>query len=183
MGNQIDTRLRIVQALDTLMACESIEQVKVVRLCKLAAVSRTTFYDYFQDVFEVVTWMWDYIMADALYEIGLSIDNTEGHVRSFYALLEHRSLFYNAFKSKAYNSAFEYGSRNVKRIFIQTAERHLGRPFTREELLQIDFYNYGAANMTRQWVIDGMVETPEEITAILDACTPPFLATLLNQTD
>jgi AcrR family transcriptional regulator len=183
MGNQNATRLRIVHILDTLMKHTPIEKVRVVDICRRAGISRTTFYAYFQDVFEVVTWMWDYLMADALYEIGISIDSTEGHIRSFYALLEHKSLFYNAYKSKAYNSAFEYGSRHVKRALIENAERSLGRPFTHEELLQIDFYNYGAAGMTRQWVIDDMAETPEEITEILELCMPTFLASLLNRVD
>jgi AcrR family transcriptional regulator len=182
MGNQIQTRLQVVKALDELMGHRPIEKVKVVRVCQLAGISRTTFYEYFQDIFEVVTWMWDNIMEDALYPIGVSLNNTEGHIRSFEALLKHRDFFYNAFKSKAYNSAFEYGSRKVKRVLLANAERRLGRPFTHQELLQVDFYNYGAANMTRQWVTNGMIETPEEITAILDLCTPRFFAELLNQT-
>jgi AcrR family transcriptional regulator len=160
-----------------------IEKVKVTQICKRASISRTTFYEYFKDVFDVATWMWDYIMEDALYPIGITLDNTRGHILSFEALERHRDLFYNAFKSNAYNSAFEYGSRKVKGILIRNAQRHLERPFTRDELLQIDFYNYGAANMTRQWVTNGMRETPEEITAILDLCTPPFFAELLNQTE
>jgi AcrR family transcriptional regulator len=183
MGNQLRTRLQIVSALDELMAHMPIEKVKVVKICKLAGVSRTTFYEYFKDVFEVVTWMWDHIMDDALYPIGITIDNTEGHVRSFKALQQHRDFFYNAFKSKAYNSAFEYGSRKVKHILTKNAERHLDRSFTSDELLRIDFYNYGAAGMTRQWVVSGMIETPEKITAILDEETPGFFADLLNQTD
>jgi AcrR family transcriptional regulator len=183
MGSQARTRLQIVSVLDELMMQMPIEKVKVVWICRRAGISRTTFYEYFQDVFEVVTWMWDHIMADALYPIGITLDNTEGHIRSFEALEQHRNFFYNAFKSKAYNSAFEYGSRNVKRILIENAQQHLDRNFTHEEMLQIDFYNYGAAGMTRQWVIDGMIETPEEITAILDKGTPPFFADLLNQID
>jgi AcrR family transcriptional regulator len=179
MGKQLETRLQIVEALNTLMQQKTLENVKVVDICNLAGISRTTFYSYFKDIFDVCIWFWDYIMEDALYQIGITVDNTVGHVRSFDGLLQHRSFFYNAFKSKAYNSAFEYGSRHVKDVLIENARRNQDFEFTREELIQIDFYNYGAANITRQWVVAGMSETPEEITHILDLCTPSFLAELL----
>ena len=71
-------------------------------------------------------------------------------MRSFYALRKHQRAFSRAFKSRAYQSAFEYGSRTVKRILIANAERRPGRPFAREELLRFDFYNYGAAAMNHR---------------------------------
>jgi AcrR family transcriptional regulator len=183
MGKQIETRLQIVEALGTLMQQKALENVKVVEICNLADISRTTFYSYFKDIFDVGVWFWDYIMEEALYQIGITVDNTVGHVRSFEGLQQHHGFFYNAFKSKAYNSAFEHGSRHVKDVLIENALRNRGYEFTREELVQIDFYNYGAANITRQWVVSDMPETPEEITEILDLCTPPFLAELLVPRD
>ena len=180
MQKQNKTRLQIVDALDGLLKQDSIEHIKVTQICQQVGISRTTFYSYFSDVFEVVTWMWDYVMEDALYAVGKTVNYSEGHTRSFYALLEHLEFFRNAFKSKAYYGAFEYGSRKVKEVLISNAEENLGRPFTREELLHIDFRSYGAAAITRQWVIDGAIETPEEMSEIIRAGTPAFFFQLLS---
>lgn len=179
-GKQLKTRLRIVGALDELMRHEAIERVKVTHICEIVGISRTTFYAYFGDVFEVVTWMWDYVVEDSLYAIGFRCSYTEGHVQSFYALLEHLEFFRNAFKSTAYNGAFEYGSRKVRSVLTENAEEYLGRSFSKEEMLQIDFRCYGAAATTRQWVVDGAIESPEDITAIIVEGTPDFFYEALS---
>ncbi|MDR1422410.1 MAG: TetR/AcrR family transcriptional regulator C-terminal domain-containing protein [Coriobacteriales bacterium] len=180
MGSQLQTRLHVVEALDTLMQCDPIKRVKVARVCKLVGISRTTFYEYFDDIYSVVTWYWDYIMRDALYAVGISCDHYTGHVRSFEMLLANRTFFYEAFKCKEYNGPLEYGARNVKRIMVETAERRLGRSFTEREVLMLEFRNYGASNMTRQWIDRGMKETPEEIASVIEACTPDFFVEALR---
>ena len=51
------TCLSVVEALDALMRTTSIDRVKVTELCRDAGISRATFYENFQDVYAVATWM------------------------------------------------------------------------------------------------------------------------------
>ena len=62
-----DTCLSVVEALDALMRTTSIDRVKVTELCRDAGISRATFYENFQDVYAVATWMWDHLMQTSLY--------------------------------------------------------------------------------------------------------------------
>jgi AcrR family transcriptional regulator len=180
VGNQLQTRLNIVEALDTVLQRNAVGRVKVTQICKMVGISRTTFYEYFDDIYSVVTWYWDHIMSNALYEIGVNCDYFTGHLRSFEALADNHAFFYEAFKSRDYSGVLEYGSRHVKEIIEQTAQRRLGRPFTKAELLQLDFRNYGAANMTCKWVTEGMQATPKEMARAIEACTPEFFIEALR---
>ena len=55
MGKQIETRLRCVAALSDVMIECPLEKVKVSHLCEVIGISRATFYEYFQDIFDVPT--------------------------------------------------------------------------------------------------------------------------------
>ncbi len=81
--SKTDTCLAVVAALDERMRRVSIERVKVVDLCRDAGISRATFYEYFQDVFAVATWMWDHLMETTLYRMGSTLDCYTAHLRRF----------------------------------------------------------------------------------------------------
>lgn len=182
MSTQMETRMHIVGALSDLMKDRSLEHIKVTELCRVAGISRTTFYEYFKDTYDVVSWLWDHLMQQCLYKMGSTLTCDEAHVMSFEMLLEYGNFFGNAFKSNDYNAPYCYGSRSVKSAFMVNAQRNLGRDFTRAEVLDIDFYNAGAAAMTRDWVRGGMHETPQEISESFSRCTPLFLKDLLDMT-
>jgi len=175
-----DTKLHIVETLSSMMKEQPLEKIKVSELCKQAGISRTTFYEYFHDVFAVATWLWDHLMVESLYQMGLSLNHFDAHVKNFYSLLEHREFFAFAFKSTDLNSVFEHGSRVVKGYIIANASKNAGRALTAYELLQIEFRNAGAAHMTRVWIDTGMKETPEEMAQLFQEFTPPFLIELLE---
>ncbi len=175
-----DTKLRIVDTLETLMQNGPLEKVKVSSLCKQAGVSRTTFYEYFCDVFAVPTWLWDNLMGESLYQMGLTLGCYQAHLKKFKLLLNHQEFFRLAFKSDDFNSVFEHGSREVKERTIHAATCNAGRPLTNDELLKIEFRNAGSAFMTRYWIMHGMQESPEEMADLFLSFTPQFLVDFLE---
>lgn len=171
-GACIDTKMRVVAALQHMMEKQKLEKIKVKDLCKMTGISRTTFYEYFHDVFEVPTWLWDYLMSQSLYEIGKTQGFLEGHKKKFDLLLEHKEFFMLAFRSDDYNSVFEYGQRMVKDNMVKNALNNAGRPFTDHEYLEIEFYNAGASYMTKVWARNGMKESGEEMSELFTSFAP-----------
>ena len=179
-GSSTETKMHIAMTLKEMLTNLPLARVKVSSLCKQAEVSRTTFYDYFQDVFAVATWLWDHLVSESLYQMGLSINHFDAHVKTFYSLLEYRDFFLHVFKSKDVNSVFEHGSRVVKKYMIENASKNAGRTFTDFEMLQIEFRNAGAAHTTKVWVLNGMNEPPEEMARLFQGFTPQFLIDYLE---
>lgn len=67
MARQTDTRMRVVDALETLLRTRELENVRIGDLCRLSRISRTTFYVYFEDIYAVVQWFWDDLCSRSLY--------------------------------------------------------------------------------------------------------------------
>ena len=180
MGRRIETQLRFVAALSTIMEECPLGKVKVSHLCEATGISRATFYEYFQDIFDVPTWFWDYLMGKSLYRMGVDQGCFEAHLRKFELLRENRDFFVNAFKCADYNSVCEHGGRVVKEHILENAAINAGRSLTEEELLEIEFYNTGAQYMTRAWVRDGMAESPQQMARLFQKFTPAFLVRYLE---
>ena len=130
MGRQIVTRLRFVAALSGVMKECPLEKVKVSHLCEATGISRATFYEYFQDIFDVPTWFWDYLMSRSLYRMGIDQSCFAAHLKKFELLHENKEFFVNAFKCIDYNSVCEHGGRVVKEHILAVSYTHLTLPTT-----------------------------------------------------
>ena len=177
---KVDTCLAVVKALNEHMRATSIERVKVVDLCRDAGISRATFYEHFQDVFAVATWMWDHLMSTTLYQMGITLDCYTAHLRKFEALLRHREFFENAMRIVGYPSICQHGGRMVYEHMEETFERKARRPLTAHEALELEFFNTGAKHMTRHWVERGMVEPPDEMADLFTSNVPAYLLPYLE---
>lgn len=175
-----ETCLNVVAALNERMRATSIDRVRVTDLCRDAGIARSTFYEYFQDVYAVATWMWDYLMRTTLYRAGITLSCHDAHLRKFQALREHREFFVNAMRIVSYNSICQHGGRMMADHVEAVFERKAGRPFTPHEALLYEFYNTGAKHMTRHWVERGMEEEPDEMAALFTGNMPEFLMPYLE---
>lgn len=177
---KIDTCLAVVEALDERMKTTSISRVKVVDLCRDAGIARATFYEYFQDVLAVATWMWDYLMGTTLYQMGVTLDCYHAHLYKFEALRRHRDFFVNAMRIVEYSSICQHGGRMMYEHMESEFERKAGRPLTAHEALQLEFFNTGAKHMTRHWVERGMLEDPVEMADLFTGNVPDYLLPYLE---
>lgn len=175
-----DTCLAVVRALDALMKTDSIERIRVTELCREAGVARATFYENFQDIFAVATWMWDHLMQSTLYQAGVTLNAYDAHLRKFETLLDHRDFFKNAMRPVDHASICQHGGRMMLSHMVEVCEGKLGRGLTREEYLSLEFFSTGAKHMTRHWVEDGMVDPPELMARLFVANIPEFARQLLE---
>lgn len=180
MHKQEDTRLRFVETLSELMESRPLEKVKVSHLCEAMGVSRATFYEYFRDIFGVPTWFWDHLMQQSLYRTGIDQGCLDAHLHKFELLRQHQDFFVRAFKCIDYNSVCEYGGRSVKKHMVETAQANARRAFTKQELLEVEFFVTGAQYMTRTWVRGGMTESPKCMAELFCKFAPDFLVRYLE---
>ena len=170
-----ETRLRIVDALDELMQGTPLERVKVVDLCAAAGVARTTFYENFEDVFAVSTWLWDHLMEGTLYQAGVTMDYYEAHMHAFEAMRGRRRFLAHASRSVGYESICQHGGRAMGDHLVRVYEAKSGCRIGAQEVLLMDFYNAGAKHATRHWMERGMVEEPSLMARTFEQFVPQFL--------
>ena len=180
MSKQLETRLKIVAATNELMKTTSPTKVRVVDVCKEVGISRTTFYEYFEDIPAVSTWFWDLLMNQTLYLIGTKCSCFEAHLRKFTIMREHQEFLYNSFLVTSYPWVVQHGGRQMYDIYEEVLTRKLARPLNRSESLQIEFFVTGAKHMTRHWVEGHMADSPELMAHIFTSAMPAFALPLLE---
>ena len=178
--SKTETCLSVVYALDDRMRTTPIERIKVTDLCRDAGISRATFYENFDDIFAVATWMWDHLMQSTLYEIGETLGIYEAHLRKFEVLRGYRTFFKNAMRTVDHESICQHGGRVMLEHMTEVCERKLGRPLSQDEALQLEFFSTGAKHMTRHWAENDMAEEPERMAALFAMNVPPFAQPLLD---
>ncbi len=174
------TRLAIIRAVEAEMEHKGIDKVKVSHICNEVGISRTAFYGYFDDIYDVADWLWITLQQDALLSIGKTVNHYEGVLRNFQNLLEFRNFFRLAIQSNAYNGLTKYGYREAGNAIINKLEQRLERSLATEELLQFKVYNYGASRITQEWMLEGMPWSPDMMARVVDESLPIFFRDLLE---
>lgn len=179
MARHTDTRLRVVDALDELLATHSIDSIRVSDVCRLSSISRTTFYVYFEDIYAVVQWVWDDLCSRSLYLINDTLSWREGHMLMLNSLLTRRAFFKRAFRSKDYQSLFSYGYRKSLITHIGNIERRIARQMTEAEIFELDYTIRSLSAMTTKWAEEGMDIPPEQIAVLFERFIPAFCTALM----
>lgn len=175
-----ETCLTVVDALCERMKSTHITRVKVTDLCRDAGIARATFYEYFQDIYDVALWLWDHLTNTNLYQAGVALSCYEAHLRKFEALREYREFFYNAFRTVEYASIVQHGGRRAQEHYEQVFLKKTGRPMNDEELLQVEFFVTGAKHMTRHWAERSMADEPALMARVFTEAMPAFMLPILE---
>lgn len=177
MARQLETRMKIINAIEKLLISRNPDDIRVIDVCRLSGISRTTFYAYFEDVLSAIQWLWDDLCSRTLYRINSELSWEEGH-RAMLSGLASRSAFYQrVFISKDYRSLFAYGYRKSLVRHIENIERKLGRPLTEQELFELDYSVRALSAMTTKWAEEGMEPSVESMTQLFSRFIPPFART------
>lgn len=181
MARQSDTRMRVVDALETLLKTHGLESVRISDLCRLSGISRTTFYVYFEDIYAVVQWYWDDLCSRSLYRINADLTWEQGHLIMLQELLHRREFFKYLFSRKDYQSLFSYGYRKSLIIHIENIERLMGRALTDQELFELDYSVRSLSAMTTKWAEEGMEIQAEAMCSLFGRFVPSFSRFELTQ--
>ena len=180
MAKRDGIRKRIYEALEVLVQTKSLSDVKVMELCQISGVPRSTFYTYFCDVYSIPQSMWDDMMEPTLYQIGYKYTWDEGHRHMFENLLRNKALFTKIYWENDYNSILEYGYRGANISIKKNVEIKKNHVWTDSELVELDYAIKALASLTTKWGRDGMVVPIDHIVKIFKSHVPLFLVDLCD---
>ena len=179
-------------AIDTLLA-ESfkelakkhpIEKITIKEITDLAGVIRPTFYNHFQDKYELLEWI---ITTDLLDPIEPLIQNgmiSEGLVLLFTNIEKDSEFYSRAIKLEGQNSFGEIAQSCVEKILLKVIDGvHTGKKQKYSWLTPKRIAEYYAQSMCYvviTWIQSGMTISPKELGEIAQSCVEKILLKVID---
>lgn len=174
---RISTKNHIAYVMRALMESRPFNKITLKELLDTSGVSRTTFYRYYKDKYDVVT----EIYKEEVKKLSREHDISESWNSEVMGLMyNNREFLQRAFKEKEINSLWEYVVALTREDCIIAVRKKLGiEQLPDEYMFSIDFYCAGCLNVLENWINNGWCESPETIARILEENKPARLAKVL----
>ena len=161
------TKLWIAAAMKRLMAKKPLDKIRVTEICREAEIERPTFYYHFQDKYELVAWIF---FQDADLTDVLSVESAAGSMNR----MRREMLFYRrAYEDSSQNALWQYMLEYFAARYTELAKEKLGvDQLDTQTKYSIRLYCYGAAGMTREWILQDIITPAELIVQMMFASMP-----------
>lgn len=165
-----DARKELALALKRLIRCHPLDKITVTMLAAEAGVNRQAFYYHFENVYDLVAWIYS---AEANEVLG-NERTYDTWQQGMTALLEHihhdRDFVVRTIHSvdPEYAQRFlrEHTDRLIMGVVAEASEGH--NVSSDDQAFIARFYASGFVGTVVDWIYDGMREKPDELVARLD---------------
>lgn len=143
---------------------------------KNCGLGRQTFYNHFKDKHELIHWI--YMQnAEEVLDIYFQTDSWHESIRQIYLIFLRKKQFYNnVFKARDEDFFLNFFFEHTKNYYINSIVKRFGKEeITPQLLYTIEFNCYGAINMHKKWVRNGMKESAELMANNIVRNMPPDL--------
>lgn len=159
------TKRALAASLKRKLKEKPLEKITVTDICEDCEVNRQTFYYHFQDIYDLVEWIYTNEAFKALgdkttystWEEGLScilhyaLQDKDFSIRTYHSLSrEHLENF-------LYRETYELLYGVINELSVNLSIREEDKAFI------ADFYKYAFVGLILDWVRKGMMEAPEQI--------------------
>ena len=160
---------------------KNISDITVKDIVSNCDLSRATFYRYFKDKYDLMSW----VFQDELNEILKKYPNLNGWREVTFETLNFiynkKEYFKNTVQYRNQNSIIEHISERTNFYFISRFKYKFGENNIPKSLIKsIDFYCAGISYLLEEWIMHGMIESPETITNWLCDFIPKILLDAIN---
>lgn len=161
------TKRLIQDGLLRLLEEKSLDKISVTELCREADVNRATFYKYYGDPDDVLTTIKEQFFQELL--DSQQQESKKGYFEAFekvcFYLYEHKPLAKHIFSNLEFDispvlTKLSHGRNGML--------EYLRKNFEGDDIrLANDFLGYGCYTIVREWLLEDMDRTPQEIRAIV----------------
>ena len=166
------TKQAICAALKTLMAQKPLDKITVGEIMKQCGMVRQHFYYHFEDIYDLVRWMFQQEALSLLQQQeGVQLWQ-EGLVQLFQYLQDNRAVCLCALNSLSRSHIKRFFHADIYAIIHHTVTGvagELGYAGGEGELeLLTHFYVIALAGLIESWLLGEIEESPEELIAFVD---------------
>ena len=158
-----------------------IEKITIKEITDLAGVIRPTFYNHFQDKYDLINWYFDRILLESFQHMGEGKTAYEGLVNKFHYIEEEKLFFKAAFRNDTQNCLKDHDFQLILGFYENQICQKTQKPLSKEMRFLLEMYCQGSVYMTTQWMLGPMKETPEEMAQNLVTAMPAKLEELFRK--
>lgn len=165
------TDVLLAESFKELVCQQSIEKITIKEITDRAGVIRPTFYNHFQDKYELLEWIIQKQILEPVKPLILADMVDEALVLVFTMLEKDKEFYQKAVKLEGQNSFEEIVKKCIRVTLLERLQREQGRkrkskyPWLTMEHIA-DFYAQDMCFMIVRWIEGGMEVSPREITEV-----------------
>lgn len=159
------TKRALAASLKHLLAKKSLDKITVVDIAEDCGVNRQTFYYHFQDIYDLVDWIFLDEASKALEGKKDYSTWQQGYLQIFHYVLENRALVTNVYHSVSRERMEQYLYQVTYDLLCGVVEEAAAGIAVREEDKQFiaDFYKFAFVGLMLDWIAHSMHEDPRQI--------------------
>jgi len=165
MSNSFLTKNALAHSLKHLMEHIPLNKISVKHLVEDCGLNRQTFYYHFQDIFDLLGWIYKTEAVESIDQYRSYTTWTDGFYRIFCYIENNKAFCFNTLNSLGRNhlDAYLYEVTNdlIMGVINELAEgMDVGR---QDKEFIANFYTLAFTGLVIQWMREGMKEQPKQI--------------------
>lgn len=169
------TKQQLASALKTLMAQKPMDKITISELTELCRIRRQSFYYHFEDIYDLLRWMFQSEAVSLLRQHEGTLLWQEGLLQLFRYLEANRAVCLCAIRSVGRDHLKRFFEADIYAIIHRTIEQigeQIGGLSPLEAIIDAEmlthFYVVALAGMIESWLLGEIDRTPEELIQFAD---------------
>lgn len=173
MAKSDEIKKRLTNSLEELLKTNTLENITVGDITREAAVSRTAFYRYFTDKYDLMNWVYSYNMEE--------LSKKYRHITCYYRLvydqtsfmLEKKDFFKSVIRSDGAKLFFNTFSDNMEAFLASNLKKLLNEnSLSVKDAYLIRSHTASMYKLVTDWINGGCMESPQYITELIAEIMP-----------
>lgn len=169
------TKQQLASALKTLMAQKPMDKITIADLTGICRIRRQSFYYHFEDIYDLLRWMFQNEAVSLLRQHEGTLLWQEGLLQLFRYLEENREVCLCALNSMGRSHIKRFFEADIYNIIHHTVEQlgnKIGASSPSDSMTDMEmlthFYVVALAGMIESWLLGEIHRTPEELIRFTD---------------
>ncbi|WP_281269506.1 dihydroxyacetone kinase transcriptional activator DhaS [Fontibacillus phaseoli] len=165
LSNSILTKKALAASLKQMMGETPLNKITVKHLVEDCGLNRQTFYYHFQDIYELLGWIYQTEAVDTIAEYRSYTTWTHGFHKIFTYIENNKAFCLNTLHSLARNhlDTYLYSVTNQLIMGVVNEVSCNKQVEEKEKKFIANFYTLAFTGLVIQWMRDGMKEEPQAI--------------------
>ncbi len=163
------TKRNLAAALKEKMAKKPLEQITIQELTDPCGMQRRAFYYHFEDIYDLVKWMFREEALSLLQRQEEALLWQEGLLQLFYYLEENRAVCLCALRSPGHDTLKRFFGANLEAIFRRALEETAARLDMDLDPEGIPLFVSALGGIMESWLLGAFSETPEDMVARINS--------------
>ncbi|WP_125582206.1 TetR/AcrR family transcriptional regulator [Levilactobacillus cerevisiae] len=169
----MNTRIRLINAMQMLLTKHAIKDVTVEMILKQSDISKATFYRYFADKYELATAYYTHTLYDVLLYTEPDYRSSMNKLLDF--MKDNQEYFKQLMVLDAPDDLATLLFQSSMQTSQKVMEEYKQQPLSKHEVQGLAFFTAGATHTILQWIDSDTALPVVEVSELIYQCIPSFL--------